>query len=77
MLSGGINVLLSDLSRIDEAYLTQLCVDACPESDSLDFKREPPVKGEAGNQELIKDVCAFANTFGGDLVFPQTCRHFS
>lgn len=61
-------MLLTDLSKIDEVYLQELCDSSTPESDTLDFKKVPPLKGTAGNQEFVKDVCAFANGSGGDIV---------
>jgi hypothetical protein len=64
------------LSNIDEAFLRQLCKDGCPESQTLDFKRELPEKNERDKidpdkykDELCKDVAAFANADGGHLVY--------
>jgi hypothetical protein len=62
-------VLLANLEQIDEAALQQLCTDKCPESGSLDFKREPPGNSDKEKNELLKDVCALANADGGDLVY--------
>lgn len=57
-------MILSELEEIDAAALAQLCVDQCPESDSLDFKR-----AIGRPEELLKDVSAMANSSGGDLVY--------
>ncbi|WP_413197574.1 helix-turn-helix domain-containing protein [Pararobbsia alpina] len=38
------------------------------ESRTLDYKRDWPHSKEA-RAEVAKDVCAFANSLGGDLVF--------
>lgn len=69
-------MLLAKIEQIDEDFLRTLCDDHCPESDSLDFKRELPSgskqdkdKQDKDKQELLKDVCAFANADGGDLVY--------
>jgi predicted HTH transcriptional regulator len=67
-------LLLQKLEDIDADFLRQLCDDKCPESASLDFKRELPRSSkkeeeDKDKQELLKDVCAFANTDGGDLVY--------
>ncbi len=57
-------MIQSELEKIDAALLARLCDEKCPESDSLDFKRE------IGRlDELMKDVCAMANANGGDLVY--------
>lgn len=68
----GSSLLLETLDQIDKSTLQKLCDDGCPESQTLDFKRDLP--GRSGNpdkekHELLKDVCAFANTDGGDLVY--------
>ena len=62
-------MLLSTLDQITEAALRKLCDDRCPESNSLDFKRELPGNSDKDKQELLKDVCALANADGGDLVY--------
>lgn len=57
------------LEDIDQALIEQLCTDKCPESQVLEFKRELPAIDADGREELAKDVCAFANAAGGDLVY--------
>lgn len=57
------------LSSIDEALLGEICAQSYPESSTLDFKRALPSRDERGRSEFIKDVCAFANADGGDLIF--------
>jgi Schlafen, AlbA_2 len=49
--------------------LKAICVEEWQESPLLDFKRELPSKDDRGRQEFLKDVCAFANSEGGDLIF--------
>jgi hypothetical protein len=62
-------VLLEDLAHVNAQYLQRLCDDRCPESDTLDFKRELPGNSEKDKHELLKDVCSLANANGGDLVY--------
>ena len=57
-------MIQSELEKIDADFLTRLCEEHCQETDSLDFKREI-----GRSEELLKDVCAMANTNGGDLVY--------
>jgi hypothetical protein len=61
-------VIAGTLAQIDLALIERLCADRVTESATLDFKRELPA-GSSGKDELLKDVCAFANTEGGDLVY--------
>jgi hypothetical protein len=58
-----------NLEQLSEAVLRKLCEEHCPESNSLDFKRDLPGGSDKEKQELLKDVCSLANTEGGDLVF--------
>lgn len=62
-------MLPRDFAKIDEAYLRELCNSGVPESQGFDIKRDLPGNSEAGRAEFLKDVCAFANAGGGDLVF--------
>lgn len=57
-------------SDIDDSTLQALCDDGAAESPTLDFKRTAPdARNEAARNEFLKDVCAFANSSGGDLVY--------
>ena len=58
-----------ETAKVDEALLTTVCIEHWPESQTLDFKRLLPANDEKGKQEFLKDVCAFANAGGGDLVY--------
>jgi hypothetical protein len=63
-------MLLARLDALDEQRLQELCVEHCPESGTLDFKRGlPSTSDDEGKAEFLKDVCAFANSDGGDLVY--------
>lgn len=66
---GTSKVLPSSLNELSEALLRQLCDDRCSESPTLDFKAILPERDDKGRAELLKDVCAFANSEGGDLVY--------
>lgn len=62
-------MLLESLDQLNADLLRKLCDDQCPESDTLDFKRDLPGGLDKDKQELLKDVCSLANTDGGDLVY--------
>jgi predicted HTH transcriptional regulator len=61
----------ANLEAIDEAVIQQLIGDEVRESRTLDFKDRHDLSRD-GKQALAEDVCAFANTVGGDLVFGLT-----
>ncbi len=62
-------MLSSSLEGLNEEFFKRLCNDRHPESASLDFKRQLPDSSDKGKEEFKKDVCAFANSDGGDLVY--------
>jgi hypothetical protein len=62
-------MLPGQVTAIDEALLTSVCKEHWSESQTLDFKRTLPGTDEKGKNEFRKDVCAFANASGGDLVY--------
>ena len=62
-------MLLQTLDQVDGAFLKKLCDDRCPESQTLDFKRDLPGNADKDKHELCKDVSSLANTEGGDLVY--------
>lgn len=57
------------LHDVTEADLLALVEQEAEEGPQLDFKRELPKEDNDGKKEFFKDVCAFANTSGGDLVY--------
>lgn len=59
------------LDDITEADIQRLIDDEFRESRTLDFKDRLDLSKD-GKQALAEDVCAFANTVGGDLVFGLT-----
>lgn len=57
------------MAAVSTEWVEGLVQDRAQESTHLDFKREPPSKKEDGRRELLKDVCALANTEGGRIVY--------
>lgn len=57
------------LNNIDAAVLEEICRQQFAESGTLDFKRSIPGRDGGGTFEIAKDVSAFANADGGDLVY--------
>lgn len=60
---------LKALSLIQSADLEALCFEKTPESRHLEFKRELPGSKDKDRFEFAKDVAAFANAEGGDIVY--------
>jgi len=58
----------SRIDDIDDAVIRELIDSEFRESRTLDFKEQLDLSRD-GRQALAEDVCAFANTVGGDLVF--------
>ncbi len=58
-----------DFETVDGAALQAVCDQGWTESATLDFKKALPTKDDAGRREFLKDVCAFANAEGGDLLY--------
>ncbi len=67
-------MLIGKLTELDARTLARL-KDTVGESTTLDFKQELPERSHAGSREFLKDLCAFANTHGGDLVFGIVEQH--
>lgn len=63
-------MIADSLEDVDAALLKEICEQRRSESPTLDFKAKlPDSRAPESKTELIKDVTAFANTEGGDLVF--------
>ena len=56
------------ISDITKSHIDALLTDGISENHELDYKRELP-EGPDRRIGFLKDVTAFANTSGGDLVF--------
>jgi hypothetical protein len=63
------------LDDINEAVIRQLIDSECRESRTLDYKEQLDLSKD-GRHALAEDVCAFANTVGGDLVFGMAVATF-
>jgi len=62
-------VIPVELDAINDGHIHGLVTNRAEEGPTLDFKRDLPGNGRDARKEFIADVCAFANTSGGDLVF--------
>lgn len=62
-------MLLQSLDQVDASLLQKICDDRCPESQSLEFKRDLPGHSDKDKHEICKDVASLGNTDGGDLVY--------
>ena len=62
-------MLALNLDTVTADLLRSVCDGKWPESISLEFKRDAPGTSDRDKQELLKDVCAFANAEGGDILF--------
>ncbi|WP_166911037.1 MULTISPECIES: ATP-binding protein [unclassified Burkholderia] len=56
------------LQEVTEADIQGLIDHGVPEGRTLDYKRDWP-RDQDARFEIAKDVCAFANALGGDLIF--------
>lgn len=57
------------IDEIEAQHLHEQIENSVPESQTVDYKAQMPGTTEADKKEFLKDVCAFANSSGGDLVF--------
>ena len=57
------------LNNITWADIEALISENIEESQHLDFKREIPDAKHASRRDFLRDVCAFANSGGGDIIF--------
>ena len=60
------NKPINDITWSD---IEALCSDKVEESQQLDFKQEIPDPGHSSRRKFLRDVCAMANSGGGDIVF--------
>jgi hypothetical protein len=61
--------------ELTEAVLREACADGWPETQTLDFKWGLPGTTDEDRAEFAKDICAFANADGGDLVYGISDRN--
>jgi predicted HTH transcriptional regulator len=57
------------LNLITAENIQSLVDNAVEEGVTLDFKRDLPGDDRDSRKEFVADVCAMANTKGGDLVY--------
>jgi hypothetical protein len=57
------------VERVGESDLFRLIENAVPESMRLDYKRALSIVNDGEKTEFLKDVSAFANAEGGDLIY--------
>lgn len=60
------DVSIDDLTA---QHLHEQIENGVPESRTVDYKRDLPGNSDSSKQEFLKDVCALANSSGGDLVY--------
>ncbi|NHO34338.1 AlbA family DNA-binding domain-containing protein [Acetobacter fallax] len=61
-------MLTRALNEITIAELQSLIDNQIPESRRLEYKRDLWPRNKEGNKEFLKDISAFANSQGGDLI---------
>lgn len=59
----------ADLKDISSDHIQALVAGRVEEGRTLEFKRELPGSTREARKEFIADVCAMANTAGGDIVY--------
>lgn len=62
-------MIAKPLNEVVEADLQSLIELAQEEGPQLDFKRDLPKDDKDGRKAFYADICAFANSSGGDLVY--------
>ena len=60
------------IDSITEDHLRSLIEDQVMELRVIEYKQELPGKRPEDKREFLADVCSFANTAGGDLVYGMT-----
>jgi Putative DNA-binding domain len=60
------------IDSIAEDHLRSLIEDQAMELRVIEYKQELPGKRPEDKREFLADVCSFANTAGGDLVYGMT-----
>lgn len=62
-------MLTKSLQDVTSEDFDELCSSRTPESRFLEFKRDLPGPKDKDRFEFVKDVSAFANADGGDLIY--------
>jgi hypothetical protein len=62
-------MLATSFDSLTPSLIQSVCEGKWPESVSLEFKRDVPGTSDRDKHELLKDICALANSEGGDIVY--------
>ena len=62
-------MIAKPIQEIAETDLKALIASRREEGTQIDFKRDLPKEDHEGRKSFFSDICAFANTSGGDLVY--------
>ena len=58
-----------DIKDIDKKAINELVTSKRPEDKTIEYKLELPRKGNDGAEKFLRDVSAFANASGGDIIY--------
>jgi hypothetical protein len=62
-------MLETPLDQMDKPYVESLIENQVAEGRHLDYKEALPGDGEKEKNRFVDDICSFANTDGGDVIF--------
>jgi len=62
----GLNKPIDGITKAD---LDELISNQIPESTTREYKESLPLDKPEEKKEFVRDVCAFANTHGGDIIY--------
>ena len=60
--------LLKPLDQIAEADVQALVENEVQETQTLEFKRDVYPTNDDGKREMLRDISAMANSYGGDIL---------
>jgi predicted HTH transcriptional regulator len=64
-----VEMIEIELSNITETDLQRLINDSASESNSIEYKDRLTLNTDPEKKEILKDLSAFANSSGGDILF--------
>jgi hypothetical protein len=64
-----IVMLPIDMEEITAAHITSLIAEKVTERRVLEYKERLPEGSESAKKEFLGDVCSFANSSGGDIIY--------
>lgn len=62
-------MIVKPIESITEADLQALIASRTPENRQLEYKQQLPDPGNGGSVKFLREITAFANTQGGDLIY--------